>query len=110
MVALFETIADGDRLRPPLKQAVLGHLSKNDDKDKFGRSLPAGVRVAHKDGTVSDARTDAGVLYTPGGAVVVVVLTANNVDRRFVRDNAGNLLCARVARAVYDHFAPPKAK
>jgi hypothetical protein len=59
--------------------------------------------VAHKDGSVSDARTDAGILYTPGGAVVVVVLTAGNADRRWASDNAGDLLCARVARAVYDH-------
>jgi len=105
MAGLFEEIAAGDRLRPPLKQAVLGHLKKNQDKDKFTSLLPDDTVVAHKDGAVSDARTDAGVICTPGGAVAVCVLTDNNEDQRWRPDNAGNVLCARVAKEVYDHFA-----
>jgi beta-lactamase class A len=108
MAALFEELALGTRLRPALKQAVLSHLRKNDDKLKFTRLLPAGTKVAHKDGAVNDARTDAGIIDTPAGAVVVCVLTNRNADRRWVNDNAGNLLCARVARAVYDHFTAGK--
>jgi beta-lactamase class A len=104
MAALFEELAVGTRLRPALKQAALAHLRKNDDKFKFTRLLPAGTVVLHKDGAVNNARTDAGILYTPAGAVVVCVLTNRNADRRWVSENAGNMLCARVARAVYDHF------
>jgi beta-lactamase class A len=104
MAALFEELQAGMRLRPALKQAVLGHLRRNEDKDKFSRLLPSGTIVAHKDGSVSDARTDAGIIYTPTGPVVVVVLTNGNADRRWVSDNAGNMLCARVAQAVYEHY------
>jgi beta-lactamase class A len=107
MAGLFEAIAAGDRLRPPLKQAALGHLKKNQDKDKFTRFLPPKTVVAHKDGSVNDARTDAGVIYTPGGAVAVCVLTDDNEDQRWEPDNAGNLLCARVAEAVYAYFRTP---
>ncbi len=109
MAKLFEELGAGDRLRSALKQAVLGHLKKNEDKQKFTRFLPAGLVVAHKDGAVSDARTDAGILYTPAGAVVVCVLTNENVDRRWVNDNGGNLLCARVAKEVHDYFMAKKA-
>ena len=104
MVKLFEELGAGERLRPALKQAVLGQLKKNDDSMKFSRFLPAGTVVAHKDGSVNDARTDAGIIYTPGGAVALCVLTAGNADRRWARDNAGNLLCARVAKEVHDYF------
>jgi beta-lactamase class A len=104
MVTLFTELGAGDRLRPALKQAVLGLLKKNDDKFKFARFLPAGTAIAHKDGSVDDARTDAGILYTPSGPIVVCVLTSGNSDRRWVRDNAGNLMCARVAKEVYDYF------
>jgi beta-lactamase class A len=112
MAALFEQIESSDRLRPPIKQAVLGHLKKNNDKDKFGRLLPAGTVVAHKDGSVNAARTDAGIIYTPSGPVVVCVLSNENTDQRWESDNAGNLLCARVAKEVYDHFkaAPPASR
>jgi beta-lactamase class A len=109
MVKLFEELQTGERLRPPLKQAVLTHLKKNEDKDKFKRLLPAGTVVVHKDGSVSDARTDAGLLYTPAGVVAVCVMTDNNKDRRWVSENAGNMLCAHVAKEVYDYFNPAPA-
>jgi hypothetical protein len=62
--------------------------------------------VAHKTGSVSDARTDAGILYLKRGPVAVCVLTAENVDKSWTPDNAGNLLCARVAKAVTEYFQP----
>lgn len=107
MIRLFERVQTGEGLRPPIRLAMLEHLKKNDDRDKFARLLPPGVVVAHKDGAVSEARTDAGILYTPAGPILVCVLTSDNADRRWVRDNAGNLLCARIARLAYDYFNDP---
>jgi beta-lactamase class A len=104
MASLFEELLLGERNRSAPKQAMLGHLRHNEDKDKFGRLLPPGTRVAHKDGAVSNARTDAGIIQTPTGPVVVCVLTNENTDQRWASDNAGNLLCAKVAQAVYEHF------
>jgi hypothetical protein len=36
------------------------------------------------------------------------VLSCENEDKRWVADNAGNRLCAEIARAVYDHFDQTK--
>ncbi len=109
MATLFEKLQSNDGFRPAIKLVMLEHLKKNDDTDKFGRlnGLP-GVSVAHKDGAVTAARTDAGLLFTPSGPIVVCVLTNNNKDVRWAKDNAGNKLCADVARAVYDYFHSPK--
>jgi len=107
MAGLLEQLQTGDRLRPFYKQAVLNHLRKNDDKFKFKRLLPESVVVMHKDGSTNDTRTDAGLIQTPAGIVAVCVLTTNNKDRRWVSENAGNMLCARVAKEVYDYFAAP---
>jgi beta-lactamase class A len=108
MVRLLEELQIGQRHRPAVKQVMLNHLMKNTDKDKFNRLLPPGTVVAHKDGYVSDTRTDAGLIHTPGGIVAVCVLTTDNEDQRWHADNAGNLLCARVAKEVYDYFSSPK--
>ena len=51
-----------------------------------------------------DTRTAAGIIECPGGPVAVCVLSCDNEDKRWVPDNAGNRLCAEIARAVYDHF------
>jgi beta-lactamase class A len=107
MMKLMEELQTGQRNRPAIKQTLLGHLRRNQDRDKFGRLLPSGTLLMHKDGSTEQVRTDAGLLYTPGGVVVLCVLSADNEDHRFHPDNAGNLLCARVAREVYDHFASP---
>jgi hypothetical protein len=79
-------------------------MKKCDDKDKFPRFLPAGVTVAHKTGSVSNARTDAGILYFKEGPVALVVLTNENDDKRWVPDNAGNKLCADIAKTVVQYF------
>jgi beta-lactamase class A len=108
MAGLLEQLQTGDRLRPVYKLAVLNHLAKNEDKYKFKSLLPEEVVVIHKDGSLDDTRTDAGLIYTPAGIVSVCVLTNKNKDHRWVPDNAGNVLCARVAKEVYDHFAGQK--
>lgn len=104
MISLLEKLHDGKLVSPEASKAMLEHLKKCDDKDKFPRLLPAGTVVAHKTGSVSDARTDAGIIYTKSGPVAVCVLTAKNEDKSWKTDNAGNLLCAKVAKEVYDYF------
>jgi len=108
MVELFEQIQTSDRCRPFYKLAMLNHLAKNEDKNKFKRFLPDHVVVAHKDGSVDESRTDAGLIHTRAGIVAVCVLTNNNKDQSWKQDNEGNRLCALVAKEVYDYFVPAK--
>jgi beta-lactamase class A len=110
MVNLLEKLHQGKLVGPEACRAMLDHLKKCDDKDKFTRFLPANVVVAHKTGSVSNARTDAGILYLPGGPVAVCVLTNENRDTGWRPDNAGNVFCARVAQEVARHFAAPSNK
>jgi beta-lactamase class A len=108
MLGLLAEIHAGERIAADARSAMLDHLKHCDDRDKFSRLLPAGTAIAHKTGSLSDVRTDAGILYTPAGPVALCVLTAGNEDTSWRADNAGNLLCARVARAVYDYFSLKK--
>jgi beta-lactamase class A len=108
MIGLLEDLDRGKHFRSLLKQMMLGHLKKCDDKDKFSRYLPADTILAHKTGSVSDARTDAGILYLESGPVALCVLTAENKDTVWRPDNAGNVFCAKVAKEVYDYFTNKK--
>jgi len=110
MSGLLEELLVSERCRPPLKQCMLQHLRANEDKDKFPRFLPANVVMAHKTGSVSNARTDAGLMYTPGGIIALCVLTNENRDQGWLQENAGNVLCAKVAKEVYEHFNPPATR
>jgi beta-lactamase class A len=104
MVEIVARLHDGKLVSPEACKEMLDLLRKCDDNAKFPRFLPESVKVAHKTGSLSDARTDAGILYLRSGPVAVCVLTAENEDKRWVLDNAGNLFCARVAQSVYQYF------
>jgi beta-lactamase class A len=104
MVVLLERLHQGKMVSPAASTEMLAHLKQCQDKDKIKRHLPAGVVVAHKTGAVKGVRNDAGILYLPGGPVALCVLTADNEDQRWGPDNAAEVLIARVALAVYQHF------
>jgi beta-lactamase class A len=105
MIGLLEKLHQGKLVNAEASKEMLEHLKKCDDKDKFPALLPEGTMVAHKTGSVNEVRTDAGIIYTPGGPVAVCVLTNENEDQRWKPDNAGNVLCAKVAKEVYDYFS-----
>ena len=108
MIKLLELVHEGKVVSKDACKEMLEHLKKCEDKDMFPKLLPEKTVVAHKTGSVTGVRTDAGIIYTPGGPVAVCVLTMDNEDKSWRPDNAGNVLCARVAREVYHYFAKGK--
>jgi beta-lactamase class A len=106
MIVLLEKVYHNKIATPAMCKEMIDHMKAAQDKDCFPRFLPAGVVVAHKTGAVTGVRTDAGILYLKkGGAVALCVLTSGNDDKRWASDNAGNVLCARVAQEVARYFA-----
>lgn len=91
-------------------EAMLSHLKACDDQHKFRRFLPDGTVVAYKTGSVDAVRTAAGIIYTPSGPVALCVLTAENADQRWTLDNAGDRLCAEIAREMFAAFDSPAKK
>ena len=104
MVTLLEKLHAGKFVSSEACMEMLEHLKKCEDKDKFTHFLPEKIVVAHKTGSLSETRTDAGILYLPGGPVAVCVLTNDNADKRWKPDNAGNRFCSQVAKEVYEYF------
>jgi len=109
-VSLLEKVHEGKIVSPEVCKEMLGHMKKCDDKLKLKRFLSPDIEVAHKSGTVTDARTDAGILYLPSGPVAVCVLTAKNHDRSWRDDNEGNVVIGRIAQEVRDHYGLQKVK
>ncbi len=107
MIALFKRLHSGELVSAEAGKAMIDHLKKCDDTEKFPRFLPKDVTVAHKTGSVSHARTDAGIIEFKEGPVALCVLTSDNEDTSFTIDNAGNQLCAEFAKAVVEHFQRP---
>ncbi|WP_422923539.1 serine hydrolase [Singulisphaera sp. PoT] len=104
MIRLCEALHKHELVSKEASEAMLAHLRACDDKDKFPRFLPSGTKIAFKTGSVDSSRTAAGIIDCPAGPVTLCVMTNANEDKSWTPDNAGNRLCADIARAVYDHF------
>jgi beta-lactamase class A len=109
MVALLGMMYEGKLVSKEACKDMIDTMKKCEDKDKLKRFLPEKTEVAHKTGSVSDIKTDAGIIYTPGGPVAVCVLTWGNADQRYHPDNAGSIFIGRVGRTVYDYFGTQAA-
>ena len=104
MLKLLESLHRRELVSAAASEAMLAHLLTCEDREKFAADLPSGSKLAHKTGSVGAVRTDAGLLETPNGTIALCVLTSHNKDQRWVPENAGNVLCANIARAAYDYF------
>lgn len=104
MLKLLEMIDRREFLSAGQSERILQHLYDCEARSTVPRHLPAGVRVAHKTGSVSDTRTDAGLIDSPTGAIAYCVLTTANVDRSWGDSNEAELLAAELGKAAYDYF------
>ena len=79
---------------------LLWTLAHSADTGKLDRYVGADAIVPHKAGWVTEARHDAGIVYTPEGAFVAVVMTYTGSDAGVASDE----LAGRVAQAARERF------
>ncbi len=72
---LLDSIFHGRVVDQAASGEILALLRGQEIVDAIPRGLPGGVVVAHKTGTLEDYLHDAGIVYGPGGAFVLVVMT-----------------------------------
>jgi beta-lactamase class A len=60
--------------------------------------------VANKTGSLDDVRNDVGIVYAPNGPIVISEFTYDNTDRSWTVDNAGQVLMAKLAKAIVDNW------
>lgn len=106
MLQLLRLMHQGELVSPQASQQMLEHMRACQDDTKLAAALPADAVIAHKGGSVSGVRCDAGIIESPAGPIAVCVLTADNADRSW-SENTAERLCARIARRTFDHFNPP---
>jgi D-alanyl-D-alanine carboxypeptidase (penicillin-binding protein 5/6) len=103
MIRLLEMLHEKKLVSAEACDEMLGHLRACQDK-RLSRLLPAGVKVAHKTGSVAAVRTDAGLIESKSGPIAICVLTRNNKDQRWTEENAAEVLTSRIAKEVHDYF------
>jgi beta-lactamase class A len=89
-------LVNGQIISEPASEEMLTLLEGQQINDRLPAYLPEGTIVAHKTGNLDGLVHDAGVIYTPSGPVVVVIMTEDVEEWQAID------LIATVARLAYD--------
>jgi uncharacterized protein YraI len=84
-------------------QQMLYLMSNNRINALIEVGVPPDTRVAHKHGWIPDTHGDAGIVFTPGGDYVLVVVLHNPTWLDFSESFP---LTAEISRAVYNFYNP----
>lgn len=98
-VAVFlEKIYNGKVVSDAASKKMIATMAKQTKNERIPKYLPAGVVVAHKTGELDGVAHDAGIVFSPKGDLIMVLLSDSDspvgaMDRE-----------ALVAKAVYEYF------
>ncbi len=98
---LLNGIAVGQAVSPLASSQMLTMLLAQQENNRLPLGLPVGTAVAHKTGELPRLRHDAGIVYAPGGAYLVVALVANAPSEAAARDTIVDL-----SQTAYSFFGP----
>jgi beta-lactamase class A len=93
--AIFTRLARRELVSRAASERMVARLQRQSINDRLPAGLPAGVVVAHKTGNLPGLTHDAGIIVTPAGPRIVVVMTWDSDE------GAANTLIADIGAAVY---------
>lgn len=94
----FEKLYKGQLANPASTKDMLDILKSQTLNDMLPKFLPPGTIVAHKTADLGDFVHDAGIIYSPNGDYILVILTQGESP-----DTVQNVV-ASISRAVYNYF------
>lgn len=94
----FEKLYSGELASKSNTQAMLVLLKNQKLNSKLPRLLPEDTEISHKTGELGRLSHDAGVVSTPKGDYIIVVLTQTS------NPLVANEKIANISKSVYDYF------
>lgn len=94
----FRKLYNGELVNKGASQKMIDILKRQEINDRIPNKLPKGTIVAHKTGDIDNFTNDAGIVYSPKGDYIIVLLS-QTADTH----SAGEIM-ANISEAVYNHF------
>jgi len=98
LMILFEKMAKGETVNPAASKAMIDILLDQKFNDIIPAELPAGVKVAHKTGSITGVHHDSGIIFLPDGKKYVLVLLSKNLKD----EKAAIKAMAKVSKLIYE--------
>ena len=104
MAELLVMVREGRAVSPQASDDMYRTLTDSYYDDEALSAIPPSVQAASKQGAVSASRSEVLLVNAPTGDYVLCVITNNQEDRGWERENEGFVLLRDVSRIVYEHF------
>lgn len=106
MATLMEQIYKGEVVSHAASERMYRNLARNFWDTEGLRMVPPNVRTASKNGAVDASRSEVVLVNAPHGDYVYCIITKNNADQRWDRDNEAWELLRKVGGAIWQHYEP----
>lgn len=94
----FEKLYKGQLADEQYTKEMIDLLKNQQLNDKLPKYLPEGVTIAHKTGEIDYLSHDGGIVYSPKGDYIIIVLTKSDIP------TAANDRISQISKNVYDYF------
>lgn len=94
----YELLYNGELIDEEYSRKMLNLLADQQLNDRIPKYLPQGVTIAHKTGEIGGFKHDAGIVYTPKGNYIIVILSRSEDPRGAAERQA------QLSRDVYTYF------
>ncbi len=106
MAELVVRIREGKVISPRASERIYRNLIRIYwDRESLSQ-IPPYVQAASKTGSLDQSKSEVVLVNAPHGDYVFCVITKNQGDQRWVRDNAGYTLLRNVSKTLWQYFEP----
>jgi len=104
MARLMEMIYKGEAINKAASERMYRNLCRNYWDTEGLLQVPPRVRTASKNGAVNASRSEVVMVNAPHGDYVYSIITKENLDQRWDRDNEAWDLLRTVSRVIWKHY------
>lgn len=106
MADLLTMIREGKIISPAYSDRMYRNLGRQFWDTEGLSQLPEHVKVAAKNGAVNRSRSETVLVHAPHGEYVYSIITKNQKDESWTRENEGYELLRKVGAILWHHFEP----
>lgn len=106
MATLMLMIRQGKIINPAVSEVIYRHLTRSYWNGEALSQIPPTVQAASKQGAVDESRSEVVLVNAPHGDYVFCVITKNQQDTTWVKDNEGYRLIRNISALLWKNFEP----
>ena len=109
MAELVTLIRDGKAVNPAASEEMYRTLCRSYWNGEALSQIPPYVQAASKQGAVNASRSEVVLVNGPSGDYVFCVITKNQEDQNWKKENEGYVLIRNISRFLWKYFDPPSS-